>query len=68
VILRHPPTHEELLDSLPWLRLPAVMDSNAPDEGRSRVRFLGYRDEVTYDYGRPGRVRFRRFELLPKDK
>ena len=69
VILRHPPTYEEWLDSLPWVLLPAVipMDSTAPDEGRSRVRFLGYRDDVTYDYGSPVRVCFRRFELLPKN-
>ena len=68
VIRRHPPTYQEWLDSLPWKLMPVVfpIDDSSPDQGLSRLRFRGYHDEVTMDYGRPMRLRFARFELLPK--
>ena len=69
VIERHPPTYEEWLDSLPSLELPHLLPfDDTPDEGRSRVHFLGFRDQATYDYGKPVRLRFAQYELLPKEK
>lgn len=69
VIRRHPPTYEEWLLSLPWKPMPvAVPVDDSPDEGRSRLRFRGFRDKVTTDFGRPMRLRFARFELLPPGK
>jgi len=69
VILRHPPTYDEWLDSLPWvIRPPVIPRDRSPDEGRSRVQFVGYRDTVTYDYERPIRLRVPQFVLLPEDE
>ena len=69
VIRRHPPTHQEWLDSLPWKPMPVLVPfDDSPDKGRSRLRFRGYHDEVTMDYGRPMRLRFARFRLMPRAK
>lgn len=69
-ILRHPPTFEEWLDSLLWVRLPPMrlpIDRTAPDEGRSRIRLVGYEDEVTTRYGSPIRLRTPLLKLAPAD-
>jgi hypothetical protein len=69
-IERHPPTLQEWKDSLPWVMMADVipMDWKAPDKGKSRVRFVGYRDEITTAWGSPLHLRFPRFVLLPKDE
>ena len=67
VVRRHPPTYQEWLDSLPWVRLPPLIPrDDSPDKGRSRLRFRGYSDSVTMNHGHPLRLRYPEFELRPK--
>jgi hypothetical protein len=66
-VQRHPPTYEEWLESLPWMRMRPEPPKAAPDAPLREIRIVGYRDVVTTKDGTPVRVRHELWEFVPTE-